>query len=134
TVSPVGDSTEAERPVRFAWERYRPAAEWTVRFVALDSAGPHPVDPAQVTLALRDSARAALDTARLDLMWYRPPKPEIPQARVLTEAHATIALPQGRYRLRTIADDAVRVRVDGRLVLDDWMPGEARVRETVLPR
>jgi parallel beta-helix repeat protein len=133
TVSPIGDSTAAGRPVRFAWERYRPAALWDVRFVALDSAGAHPADTAQVALALRDSARAVLDTARLDLMWYRPPKAEIPPARLLTEARATITLPRGRYRLRTIADDAIRVWVDERLVMDDWAPGESRTRETLVP-
>ena len=32
--------------------------------------------------------------------------------------------------VRTIADDAVRVYIDDRLVLDDWAtPGESRVRE-----
>jgi hypothetical protein len=66
-------------------------------------------------------------------MWYRPPRAEIPQSRVLTEAVAGITLPRGRYLLRTIADDAVRVHVDGRLVLDDWAPGESRVREVSLP-
>ena len=39
-------------------------------------------------------------------------------------------MPPGRYVVRTIADDAVRVFVDGRLVVDDWaVPGESRVRE-----
>ncbi len=132
TVSRFGDSVPAERPVRFGWERYRPSASWAVRFVALDSAEPPPQDTATVASLLRRSHAAALDTVGLDLMWYRPPVKEIPQARVLTEATASIRLARGRYRLRTIADDAIRVYVDGRLLIDDWSPGESRVRETLV--
>ncbi|HEU4830440.1 MAG TPA: NosD domain-containing protein, partial [Gemmatimonadales bacterium] len=133
TVSRFGDSVPAGRPVRFGWERYRPSATWTVRFVPLDSAAATPSDTAMVASLLRRTEAAGLDTARLDLMWYRPPVKEIPQAHVLTEATASIRLGRGRYRLRTIADDAIRVYVDGRLLIDDWTPGESRVRETLVP-
>jgi parallel beta-helix repeat protein len=133
TVSRFGDSVPAGRPVRFDWDRYRPSATWAVRFVPLDSAAATPSDTAKVTSLLRRTEAAALDTARLDLMWYRPPVKEIPQARVLTEATASLRLTRGRYRLRTIADDAIRVYVDGRLLIDDWTPGESRVREALVP-
>ena len=133
TVSRFGDSVPAGRPVRFGWARYRPSATWAVRFVRLDSAEATPRDTATVSSLIRRTPAAALDTARLDLMWYRPPVKEIPQARVLTEATASIRLARGRYRLRTIADDASRVYVDGRLLIDDWSPGESRVRETLVP-
>jgi hypothetical protein len=43
-----------------------------------------------------------------------------------------VRLATGRYRLRTIADDAIRVWIDGRLALDDWAPGESRVREVTV--
>jgi hypothetical protein len=29
-------------------------------------------------------------------------------------------LPAGRYELRTVSDDGVRVRVDGKVVQEDW--------------
>ena len=37
----------------------------------------------------------------------------------------------GRYVLRTIADDAIRVYIDGKLVLDDWTPGESHAKSAV---
>ena len=89
-------------------------------------------DLAAVRTLLGNSPAATADTTRLDLMWYRPPRTEIPQARVLTEATASIRLTGGRYRLRTIADDAMRVWVDNELVIDDWKPGESRVREIIV--
>ena len=133
TASRFGDSVPAGRPVPFGWGRYRPSATWAVRFVPLDSAAATPRDTATVASLLRRTQAAALDTARLDLMWYRPPVKAVPQARVLTEATASIRFARGRYRLRTIADDAIRVYVDGRLLIDDWNPGESRVRETLVP-
>lgn len=133
TVSAFGERARAGAPVRFGWSRFLPQAAWHVRFVALDSAGAAPATATDAAAAL--SARpeaAALDTSRLDLMWYRPPRPAIPQARVLTEATARIRLAPGRYLLRTIADDAVRVHVDGKLVLEDWAPGESRAKEATI--
>lgn len=37
-----------------------------------------------------------------------------------TLAETRLRLPAGRYRLRTISDDGIRVRVDGRAVVEDW--------------
>ena len=133
TVSPFGERAGVGAPVRFGWSRFLPATAWHVRFVALDSAAVPPASTAEAAAVLSAGAEAAaIDTIRLDLMWYRPPRPGIPQARVLTEATARIPLAPGRYRLRTIADDAVRVYVDGRLVLDDWTPGESHVKEATV--
>jgi hypothetical protein len=132
--SRFGEEFAARSPVRFGWRRYRPPAGWRVRFVPLDSAAAVPLALDSVRRAFGARAEvAAMDTARLDLMWYRPPRPGIPQNRVLTEAIARVRLAAGRYRIRTIADDAIRVWAGDRLVLDDWVPGESRVREAVVP-
>ena len=132
TVSPFGERAAAGVPVRFGWSRYLPRAAWHVRFVALDSAAEPPVTAEATAALLTSRETAVLDTARLDLMWYRPPQPAIPQARVLTEATSRIRLAPGRYQVRTIADDAVRVFIDGRAVLEDWTPGESRVKEATV--
>ena len=64
-------------------------------------------------------------------MWYRPPRPwaQLPQERWSLRATGTVDLPPGAYRLRAISDDAVRVWVDGKLVIDAWSPHESRVDE-----
>ena len=128
TVSRFGEPAAAGVPVRFGWSRFVPEAVWHVTFAAIDSTAI--VQPAGVPPAAAPTA--AIDTSRLDLMWYRPPRPGIPQSRVLTEATARVRLAPGRYRLRTIADDAARVFVDGRVVLDDWTPGESRAKEVTV--
>jgi hypothetical protein len=58
-------------------------------------------------------------------MWYRPTIPGLPQSRFALEATTTLTLPAGTYTLRTISDDAVRVWVDDRLVIDHWTPHES---------
>src|SRR5690606_27794213 len=72
---------------------------------------------------------ATMDTTRLDLTWYRPPRPDIPLASIRTTARGTVTLVPGRYLLRTIADDAVWVSIDDRVVLEDVIEGESRVKE-----
>jgi hypothetical protein len=71
---------------------------------------------------------------RLDLMWYRPPKAFafLPQANWGLEAAGTVTLPEDTYSIRTISDDAVRVWVDGALVIDAWTPHESQVHYAAL--
>ena len=61
---------------------------------------------------------------RLDWMWFRPTIPGVPQARVAVDATSRVVLPAGQHTLRTLSDDAIRVWVDGTLVIDHWAPHE----------
>lgn len=127
--SPFGEHALAGTPVRFEWHRFVPAATWHVTFHSFDSTKASRNDTAAVARAFQVAPVATLDTNRLDLTWYGPPKKIIPQANVLTEATATLSLAPGRYVLRSIADDAIRIYIDGKLVLDDWVPGESHAKE-----
>jgi hypothetical protein len=51
----------------------------------------------------------------------------VPQEHFALDAKASITLAPGSYTLRTISDDAVRVWVDGALLIDDWTPHESVV-------
>lgn len=128
TTSPFGERIAAGAPVRFGWGRYLPAASWHVRFVAWDSVAAPRTDASAIARALAGAEVVAIDTTRLDLTWYAPPKQRIPRERLLTEATATVSLAAGKYLLRTIADDAVKVYLDGTLLLEDWTPGESHAK------
>jgi hypothetical protein len=130
-VTPFGQPVAAGRPVRFEWRRFVSMAAWHVKFVAYDSLRTPRTDAIAITRALQGAPLATLDTNRLDLTWYGPPQKTIPQANVLTEATANLTLTPGRYVIRTISDDAIKVYVDDKLVLDDWTPGESHVKEAV---
>lgn len=73
------------------------------------------------------------DTAlsKLDFMWYRPPAGFrwVPQGPWSLTATGTVTLEASTrsYSLRTISDDAIRLWVDGKLVIDNWTPHESQV-------
>lgn len=119
TVSARGERRAADVPVRFSYSRYDPPVAWQVRAWAW----PDSLDPRREGNWQRLTSGQRLferTWPRLDIMWYRPTIAELPQARFALEATGTVTLPDGEYTLRTISDDGIRVRVDGRLVIDNW--------------
>jgi hypothetical protein len=127
TVSPRGERRAAGRPVRFGYERFEPAANWRVRMFAWsDSTDPRTRADAFDSL-LRELPLISRDEPRLDYMWYRPLIAGLPTERWALEAESELTLPAGDYTLRVISDDAVRVWVDGALVIDRWDPHGSEV-------
>ncbi|MHC4941332.1 MAG: PA14 domain-containing protein, partial [Planctomycetota bacterium] len=53
------------------------------------------------------------EVSRLDFRWPR-------EDRFATRATTTMNLPAGRYEIRTLSDDGIRVRIDGKVVQEDW--------------
>jgi hypothetical protein len=47
-------------------------------------------------------------------------------------ATTKVALDAGRYVVRTVSDDGVRVRADGDIVFEDWTHHASRVGEAIL--
>jgi parallel beta-helix repeat protein len=127
TVSPRGARGAAGMPVRFSYERFDPATDWTVRMFAWsDSTDPREHANAFAAL-LRTSPLIERRERRLEYMWYRPRIDGLPVENWALEAESRLELPAGRYTLRTISDDAVRVWVDGALVIDRWDPHGSEV-------
>jgi hypothetical protein len=114
-VSPRGVRHAAGAPYTFKYGRFDPIGMWDVSFFALaDSVAPRkPI--------------TTLNAPRLDYMWYRPTVPGVPQANFRIAATADVKLGSGKYVLRTISDDAIRLWVDDKLVIDNWKPHESEV-------
>ncbi|HET7551838.1 MAG TPA: right-handed parallel beta-helix repeat-containing protein [Gemmatimonadaceae bacterium] len=130
TVSRRGVRRPAGEPVRFSYGRFEPAIHWTARLFAWgDSAAPAPDDVAEL---LRSAPLRTFHVPRLDIEGYgellRGTTPE----RFVLDASGTMQLLEGTYTLRTISDDAVRVWVDGALVIDHWKPHESKLDFTTL--
>jgi parallel beta-helix repeat protein len=120
TTSPRGETRAAGVAVPFGYGRFEPPITWDVRFVTWsDSADPR-TNPAAFAERLRGTPLLTRREVRLDYQWFRPAIRELPQARWALEATGRVTLPEGRYTLRTISDDGIRVWVDGRLVIDNW--------------
>ena len=113
--SPRGVRYAAGTPYSFSYGRFEPIGPWQVSFFVLaDSIAPR-------------TPLVALNAPRLDYMWYRPTVPGVPQANFRIAATADVTLGAGKYLLRTISDDAIRVWVDDALVIDNWKSHESEV-------
>ena len=127
TTSPRGERRTAGEPYRFSYSRFQPISAWDVRFYTFaDSTDPR-TRPDAIAALERGTPIVGRSDARLDYMWYRPTIPNLPQAGFATIATATVDVPAGDYTLRSISDDAIRVYVDGQLVIDSWTAHDSRV-------
>jgi parallel beta-helix repeat protein len=117
---------------RFGYARFEPAQQWDTRFFrwadTTDLAGGAEAFTRLSTV--QPIMRRTL--ARLDYQWYRPRVPELPIEKWGLEAATPVDLPPGRYRLRTISDDGIRVWVDDTLVIERWSTHESTVDEVPL--
>src|ERR1035437_9125360 len=121
-VSSRGAIVSSGTPLRFSFGTFEPAQAWEVKFfIWSDSTDPRGKQSAFAAL-LRGASVATARAPRLDFMWYRPTIALLPQSKWALEARSTVMLAPGTYTLRTISDDAVRVWVDGKLVIDAWKP------------
>jgi parallel beta-helix repeat protein len=124
TTSPRGVKTPARAPVMFGFARFEPVQQWTARIVAwTDSTDPR-TQPAAFDALLRSASASSRTVPRMDWMWSRSPLVGIPATRMAVDATTRVVLPTGTHTLRTLSDDAIRVWVDGVLVIDHWTPHE----------
>jgi parallel beta-helix repeat protein len=124
TVSARGVRAAAGVPQRFAYERFEPAQQWTQRVFRYDDQTDPFKKPAAFDALVRGAPVLVREAPRLDWFWSRPRDREIPAERFVMDASGTVVLPPGRHTLRTLSDDAVRVWVDGALVIDHFTPHE----------
>ena len=117
TMSPLGVEKPAGDPISFDFQRFEPAVEWDVRFFG----------GLEAAVDFREGRILTREESRLDYMGYGSIIEGIPQENWGLEATGSVELPAGVYSIRTISDDAVRVWVDDRLVIDHWEPHESSV-------
>lgn len=123
-VSPRGVRGAAGVPQRVAYEHREPEQQYSLRVYRYDAATDPFTRPAAFDSLLRGTPLLERRASRLDWFWSRPRDREIPAERFAMEAQGTMVLPAGRYTLRTLSDDAVRVWIDDRIVIDHFTPHE----------
>lgn len=132
TVSPRGARRAAGVPYRFSYSRFEPASSWDIRFFAWSDS----TDPRTKTAAfenvLKGTPITTVTAPRLDYMWYSPTIKGVPQEKFAVLATSRVLLPRGTYTLRTISDDAIRVWVDGKLVIDDWKNHDSAIDTAIV--
>jgi len=119
-------------PYVFSYGRFEPKMDWTVKFYVWPDSAAKTLSVAAFDSLTTGSPRLSRRESRIDYMWYRPAIKELPAARWAAEASTSVTLGTGLYTLRTISDDAIRVWVDGVLVIDNWTPHESAVNHASL--
>ena len=111
---------------------FAPRIDWDTRFfVWTDGTDPRS-KPGAFQGLLAGTPVLTRHERRLDYEWYAPAFKALPLERWALDAKGTLDLAPGTYSIRTISDDAVRVWVDGRLVIDDWTTHESVVDHAVI--
>ncbi|MBI4615547.1 MAG: right-handed parallel beta-helix repeat-containing protein [Planctomycetes bacterium] len=96
------------------------AARWNVRYHLWPDEGPRrpPADWGKVEAG---EPLVRVEADELDFVWGGGgPAPGVPADHFATVAETEVELAAGRYSLRTVSDDGVRVLVDGKMVLENW--------------
>jgi len=127
TVLPRGEARPAGVPVRFGYSRWEPELAWDARLYRWSDSLGLPGNPGRFDAVTATSPILTRRFSRLDFEWYRPQITDLPIERWALDATTSVELGPGRYRLRTISDDGIRVWVDDRLVIDNWGAHESVV-------
>jgi hypothetical protein len=95
-------------------------ADWDVKFYSWKGTGPQkpPADWGEVT---RGPVLEEHRLTKIDFVWGGgAPSDRVGPDHFATVSTAEIELPAGKYELRTVSDDGIRVEVDGDRVIDNW--------------
>ncbi len=127
---PFGNTVAAGKPYRFRFRKFFQPIDFQVRWYAFDSSS-NPITTGSLERLLADTPFLTRSADRLDFAWWggiRAGNRSI--ERFVTIAEGTMEVEAGSYELGITWDDAVRVYVDGRMIVDEWDPEKYRFDES----
>ncbi|MHC4550578.1 MAG: right-handed parallel beta-helix repeat-containing protein [Planctomycetota bacterium] len=89
-------------------------------------------DPRKSGAWKRGAPLADVRSDSLALTWRHRGPDGVAADRFATRAETKMRLPAGRYEIRTLSDDGVRVLIDGRVVQEDWTWHAPKENRTVV--
>lgn len=121
TVDYRGVVTPAGKPVKFQFERFVAPIDWTVNFYQWEKEKSDPrTQPEEFAKVLEGTPIHTMKTQQLDVAWYGEPFPGGPKDYFATVSNGSFEIDPGSYVLSVTADDGVRVKLDGKLIIDEW--------------
>ncbi len=127
-----GEKIAAGTPYRFFYKKFFQPMDWEVLFYALDTSSHDPIKTGMLFSMYEKKAPFKVDRVdRLDYAWWDGIKDKgIDHPQFITVATAKANIPEGEYELSVTWDDAVRVYIDEKLVLDEWNPSKYKFDES----
>jgi len=125
-ITPFGEIISKGRPYIFSYKKFFQPIDWTVNWFSLDTAINNPVRTGQLfSPNVKMKPFKTEKTQKLDYAWWGGIKTDEGQFPLfITTAEGTADLLNGEYELGVTWDDAVRVYVDNKLVIDEWNPSK----------
>lgn len=126
----LGNKIAASKPYRFSFRKFFQPIDFTVSYFGFDSTT-NPIKTPYLERIKYQRPFKVESVNKLDYAWWGGMKTDTVQYRqFLTIAEGNAEIEKGSYELGVTWDDAVRVYVDGRLVIDDWDPSKYRFDES----
>lgn len=119
-----GNRKAAGKPYRFSFTRFFQPIDFTVSWYAFDSLT-NPIKTNYLERLKTQRPFLSESVTKLEYAWWGGIKAgEDVYRQFLTVAEGSAEIPRGRYELSVTWDDAVRVYVDGKLLIDEWNPSK----------
>ncbi len=119
----TGEVVLAGKPFSFAYRYFFQPVAWQVRWYCVDTARFNPIREEGLfppNVRMRPIKTEATD--QLNYAWWGGIKGEETCAQFLTLAEGEASFTAGSYELAVTWDDAVRVYLDDKLILNEWNP------------
>ncbi|MBI5856952.1 MAG: right-handed parallel beta-helix repeat-containing protein [Sphingobacteriales bacterium] len=119
-----GEKISAGKPYKFQFRKFFQPIDWEVLFYSLDTTYHNPITTGMLfSMTERKAPFRTEKTNKLDYAWWGGIKETGVQHRqFITSANGSARFLPDNYELSVTWDDAVRVYVDEKLVIDEWNP------------
>lgn len=124
--TPLGNTVAKGKPYIFSFNNFFQPIDWTVNWFSLDTTAYNPIKTGELfapNVRLRPVKTEKVKN--LDYAWWGGIKTEEGQiSQFITMAEGTGIFQKGDYEFGLTWDDAARVYVDNKLVIDEWTPSK----------
>ncbi len=120
----LGEKIPAGKPSRFYFRKFFQPVDWEVLFYSLDTASHNPITTGMLFSMYEKKPPFRTEKKnKLDYAWWGGIREAgVQYTQFITVASGTASMLPGDYELSVTWDDAVKVYVDDKLVLDEWNP------------
>jgi parallel beta-helix repeat protein len=124
-VTTFGEKIPAGRVHKFHFSKFFQPLDWEVLFFSMDTAYYNPIrEPGLFPPNARYAPVKKDRVTKLEYAWWGGLKADQVYRQFITIASTNTDIPPGKYELSVTWDDAVRIYMDDKLILDEWNPSK----------